>query len=95
MPYNVVGNVECLYLAFVPIKEVFTYVGIFSHWVWLPFHIGIAQKVHIHRVGSESFFYKVGTSAVFVQKPNFGNDEFGIKEYDIAPISLRYPSVNP
>jgi hypothetical protein len=56
MSYDVVGNVEGLYLAFVPVKEVFAYVRVLAHRVRYPFHIGVAEEVHIHGVGVEGFF---------------------------------------
>ena len=94
MSYDVVGNVEGLYLAFVPIKEVFAYIGILAYGVRFPFHIGVAQEVHIHRIVVQCLLYKFRTFAKLVQKPHLGNNQFCIKEDDIAPISLRYPSVN-
>ena len=91
MPNDIVWDIKRLYLAFVPIEKVFTDVGVLADWIRLPWHVGIAEQIGVHRILLQSLLYEVGAFAIFMQKPHFGYDQFSIEKDDIVSVSLRYP----
>ena len=80
MSDDVVGDIEGLDFAFVPVEEILADVWILACGVRNPRNIGCAKKVSIHRIGFYGFFEPLRAGAVLVEEPDLGNNQFSVPE---------------